>query len=311
MKKVLSIVCAIALLVCFSSPVLATTLDSNDPGSDLPEELRPFSNLYISFTTQLENEGIPVKTSIEAFVDNYLLCGEMTLDEYVLYAISQEAILASEYLSSDNSIVSSPETDVEITSTGGEWYDYIGKNLLDLDIKQAPSYSKYNMLNEVASGDIIHETVGAIAGITGHVAIVEGIYWSTQYQAYYIRTIESAIKGVVYGVLDDERYDERGVSVYYVVDATDDQIDNAVYFCEQQIGKPYNYDGIGPFGIGMSCNTSINSSKWYCSELLWAAYFDEGRGFNLNGNNIPTNIYSPYMLIHCGELLIIEITRRY
>ena len=122
-------------------------------------------------------------------------------------------------------------------SVGGKWYDNIGDSSPKLN--HAASYDKYNILSTVKKGDIIEETEGLVAQVTGHIAIVQGKYWDSTYSQYYIRTIEAGINGVVYGVLDDERYDDRGVSVYYVTSATSTQKTDAVTFCKNQLGKPY------------------------------------------------------------------------
>lgn len=158
-------------------------------------------------------------------------------------------------------------------------------------------YDNYNILSTVKKGDIIEETEGLVAQITGHIAIVQGKYWDPIYDQYYIRTIEAGIDGVVFGVLDDERYDERGVTVYYVRNATTSQINSAVGFAKIQIGKPYALD----IPLLTFCNYNVDASNWYCSELVWAAYYNQG--INLNGNTIPLNIYMPASLGDSTKLI--------
>ena len=119
--------------------------------------------------------------------------------------------------------------------------------------------------------------------------------------------ILKGIDGVVLGILDDTRYDERGVYLYYVYDASSTVRSNAVDFCVDQLGKDYNFGGL-PGGTGTYCNVSRGSNAWYCSELIWAAYFNEGNGINLYGNSVPSNPYTPWQVAHCGEVVPVEIT---
>ena len=39
---------------------------------------------------------------------------------------------------------------------------------------------------------------------------------------------------------------------------------------------------------------------WYCSELVWAAYYSEG--INLNGSTIPNHLYMPDELASSSKL---------
>lgn len=189
-----------------------------------------------------------------------------------------------------------------------EWYDNIGIVEAAIRLSTKPSYTKYNLMSVVQKGDIVQETQGAIAQFTGHIAIIEGRFWDTKQMCYYLRTVESAIDGVVYGVLDDTRYDERGTKIHYVTSATQTQINNAVTFCINQLGKPYNWTAI----VTQSdyCWTSSSATSWYCSELVWAAYYNQGINLNetvdLNGSLIPRNIYLPSQLCNSSKL-----TRRY
>lgn len=82
-----------------------------------------------------------------------------------------------------------------------KWYDNIGTKSPKLP--QKASYDKYSLMSYVKRGDIIEETFGLVAAITGHIAIVEGKFFDSTYQQFYFRTIEAGIDGVVHGVLDD------------------------------------------------------------------------------------------------------------
>jgi len=92
-----------------------------------------------------------------------------------------------------------------------------------------PNYSKYNLLEVVKPGDIICELYGG-HGLTGHAAIVEGIYYNTSYNQFYIRVIEAILKpgaGVCRGVFDDVRYDAKGAKILRVSTAPSGQKSNS------------------------------------------------------------------------------------
>lgn len=69
-------------------------------------------------------------------------------------------------------------------------------------------------------------------------------------------------------MLDDDRVGDKGVSVYRVTRATNSQKTSAVNFCIGQLGKGYSLD--------FAKDTSSSEKNWYCSELVWAAYYNLG-----------------------------------
>lgn len=148
------------------------------------------------------------------------------------------------------------------------------------DVVAQATYSKYRLLSVVKKGDIIHETVkdGNIFGrITDHIAYVEGIYYLPLYGSgsssstykYNIRTIEAlGSYGVCRSILDDNRCETNEATLLrYKTDLSSTKIATITHFISMQIGKPYDL----PI-INWRKNTSINSSEWYCSELVWAGY---------------------------------------
>lgn len=148
------------------------------------------------------------------------------------------------------------------SSSSKKWYYNTGTSL-----PKTPNYSKYNLSNYLNKGDIIYEKNGGF-GITGHIAIVEGRFYDTSKKIYYYRIIEAIDDGVVRSVLDDERIVDKGVSIYRVKSATIEQKNRAVEFCKTQLGKGYFLD--------FKKDKSANEKDWYCSELVWAAYINQG-----------------------------------
>ncbi len=64
-----------------------------------------------------------------------------------------------------------------------------------------------------------------------------------------------------------------------VSSASTDQINKAVSFCVNQLGDAYKLD--------LAKDTSKDEIDWYCSELVWAAYYNEGIDLEKTGINEP------------------------
>lgn len=112
--------------------------------------------------------------------------------------------------------------------------------------------------------------------------IVEGIYYDTKYKQSYIRIIEATMNGVGRSVLDDDRVDDKDVMILKVKGASKSNISGAIAFCKSQIGKKYYLD--------FEKNTSRNEKNWYCSELVWAAYYNEGINIETTGKIIEPGV---------------------
>ena len=138
--------------------------------------------------------------------------------------------------------------------------------------KRKPIYEAfdYSLIN---NGDIIYEAGSKV--VTRHIAFV---YESSQPSDYgnYVQTIEAAPEGVEYGFLDDERMVQFGVVLYRIHRVTATAIETARAFIKEQLGKPFSYDML-------TTTTDINAPEWYCSELVFAAYYKAG--YNICSNN--------------------------
>lgn len=156
-----------------------------------------------------------------------------------------------------------------------------------LTCPEEATYSRYKLLERVRKGDIIYEANGG-GGITGHTAIVEGIYDRGD-GTKYIRLIESDVIGVTRGILDDKRADDRGSYVLRAKGADQGAINRVLNFCVGQLGKPYRID----FGHDFD----YYEAHWYCSEMIWAAYFLQGIDIETTGRYnekgvTPRDIYN-------------------
>lgn len=136
------------------------------------------------------------------------------------------------------------------------------------------NYSKYYLLSKAKKGDIFYEEKGG-KGITGHVGIVEGKFYKTS-GGYYIRIIEATpAYGVKRGVLDDKRADEGAVTLLRPVADNNVKV-SSVDFCVSQLDKGYELDLPNK-------DYGKNEKDWYCSELLWAAYKNQGKDLETTG----------------------------
>lgn len=296
-KRLLVFLLSLSLCLSLGVSVNAASTQNSFDGKD-------FSDAYISFSEQLAEKGVSAQTCLEDFISGYESFGgsieqyTSTLVEYetrqapsLNTTVRRNLQIASEYFASHSE---APSAEYSTRSTRGQWYDNIGET--NPKLPQAADYSSYNILTKVKKGDIIHETSGGIATIVGHIAVVEGKYWDSTYRQYYIRTVEATLPTVTHGVLDDDRYDYRGVDVYYVTSASDTQKSKAVEFCLSQIGKPWSLE----IPLLNEVSHSSNTVNWYCSELAWAGYYNAG--INLHGSSIPKHIYTPAALASSPSL---------
>ena len=242
-KKFFSFV--LSTLMVISMFTTTTFADNNDHSK---EDIKIVA-AYRSVMTYAKENNIPLDMSFETFIKEYESGNYVDVDEYTnVY----------------HSILNTPEntSTAPYSSGSSKWYYNTGTSL-----PQEADYSKYRLLDVVRKGDLIFEAKGGF-GITAHIAIVEGIYYSSTQNQYYIRIIEAIDKGVVRSVLDDERVNDKDVTILRVPSATSSQINNAVNFCTGQLGKAYKLD--------FAKDTSPNEKDWYCSELVWAGYYSQG-----------------------------------
>jgi hypothetical protein len=168
------------------------------------------------------------------------------------------------------------------------------------ELPQRADYSCNNLMIVAKKGDILHDAAGFF-GLTGHSAIVEGKFYSTTQNQYYIRVIEAVYPGnVSRGVLDCERLNDRDGSLYRVTGATAEDIDNAVAFAISQLGKYYWLD--------FAKNTSADESNWYCSELVWAAYMNQGIDIEVTGILDKKPGIWPMDIVNSDETYLLTLT---
>ncbi|WDV46311.1 YiiX/YebB-like N1pC/P60 family cysteine hydrolase [Clostridiaceae bacterium M8S5] len=243
MKRFISGFITMMLIIGLSNMCFANSQDSVEV--KLQKEYEEFSR----FAYQ---KGFYNDISLEDFISGY------NSDKYtdiIDYVDSQYKLLAQNGFTSDKDIINtSPGTD--------SWHYNTGTKL-----PQKPSYKKYKLLDKCKKGDIVYEAKG-MYGIIGHSALVEGKFYDPVQGVYYIRLVEGLSYGVSRSLLDDKRLDDRKGYIYRIKNATYEQKCGAVKFCLSQLGKNYK----GEF----SKDLNPEENDWYCSELVWAGYMNQG-----------------------------------
>ncbi len=144
------------------------------------------------------------------------------------------------------------------------------------ELLDKPTYTNKFSWENISRGDVVFSArgFGLYGHYSGHCAIVDGWYDAkvkgSNDTVKYLRVIEANQFGVSYGLLDDIRMFDDKISVLHISDANIRQIEAAAEFCDSQLGKNYNIP------LFLSEDVSKNTSAWYCSELIWAAYMNQG-----------------------------------
>ncbi len=136
-------------------------------------------------------------------------------------------------------------------------------------------------------GDILYDPYGFGIGDdtkTGHIGIYVG---SLEYggRRWDNQVIESTLTGDGVYFIGIETWDpwhgQQEAWILRPLEVDQSRKAAAVNFVKRQIGKPYNLN------FFRAPRTSVNNESWYCSELVWAAYWNEGRGVNLVTVDVP------------------------
>ncbi|MDR3223275.1 MAG: hypothetical protein LBT66_06055 [Methanobrevibacter sp.] len=202
--------------------------------------------------------------------------------KYKILVITLIAILA---ISSISAVSANPSLNSLSIGHDKQWYT-------DIDINNPfnegqPNYNKYNLLNALKPGDVIYSPTG-FYNTTGHIFILEDVFKDPNSNKSYIRCIEAGgyitnnkiVAKVFYSILDDDRIDNSELEVYRLNDGLNaSQLTTIFDFLKPQIGKPYSVI------TGYPLPYSIDTNKWYCSLLVWAAY--KNIGIDIQSKNSP------------------------
>ena len=253
-KKTISIILVLIMLLSLGVQSFADQYESDESTNPALIAYSDIENAYIKYCRLCELEQTP-EISFEDFMAAF------EASEYDDAGLFLESFLDA-WEKSEPMQPSPPDADV--SSTGETWYFNTGTKL-----PRAAKYSAYNLLSIVKKGDIIREVDGNSAWVAGHASIIEGVFWDSTYNQFYIRVIEAGGNGgVSRGVFDETRLANKTGTILRVSSASDSVRDKAVNFCISQLGKSYS--------LHTPKHSSASSTSWYCSELVWAAYKNQG-----------------------------------
>ncbi len=282
MRRCMALGVAMCMLTCMPMEAFAV---ENSLGTDTSvatqneisqEQRAQLEQQYEPIQKRIEEENIPISITVDDFIEEYAYGQDVygTVEEYVsrYNALIDEAaanveVGEPEDGASDEDVIEGEESSNQGASP--EWYYNTGEKL-----PRSVAYNR-NIIPAVEKGDIVYEAQGGL-GVTGHIAIVEGKYYSAEKKQYYVRLIEAIQQGVCRSVLVDQRVVDKTVTVYRVTGASNAQKNAAVSFCRSQLGKKYHCD--------FSHDTSASEKDWYCSELVWAAYKNQGIDIETKGS---------------------------
>lgn len=166
----------------------------------------------------------------------------------------------------------------------------------DLDTE---TYIVYPVPSYVKRGDIVfmdiknEDTYWAIPGPSNDHA---AIYLGHDYRdgSYFIHAGGQGVKNTTFDLYN---FAFKNFTFYYVNNADDKQVEGAIQWAVDQIGTEYqcffpdlnpHYWYRGMFDLGEKCadpnDESVKTAdRFYCMELVWAAYYNQGIDIDQNG----------------------------
>lgn len=263
-RKFLTTVLALIICLTCGIQVIAMETDSeiieaieyidNNDLSAQEELLTYYAEAYIKYSTFCDLVNNQNVVSYEEFVEAYECSGQQDVYEFLDSFLTEQ--------NPDYFEASLNQTEAS-RSGSSKWYFNTG-----ITLPQAANYTSYNLLSRVQRGDILYETTGNSASLAGHASIIEGVFWSGTKDQFYIRVIEAGDQGVRRGVFDEERLANKSGVIVRATSATWQQKYDAVKFCIDHLGNDYD--------LHTPKRSSSSNTEWYCSELVWAAYYNAG-----------------------------------
>ena len=220
------------------------------------------------------------------------------------FAMHDEEITSENFIEeSDDANGSARITPGGTSQNGEEWYDLNtddnGNPILHGIIDYYnPNYNMSKLLTHVKPGDIVFEGNGQFLGdLFGHIAMVVGVVHDTVHDQDFVLMIEAYLEGVCYSVMTPERFFEKDVVILRLNNVTDGQIQGAINWAEGQLGNDWNI-------LEIISGKEYNENKdiWYCSELIWAAYYSQGVYLDAD-DNLPQggSIVFPEEMLNCSQ----------
>ncbi len=237
-------------------------------------------------TTTIEENTISASDIVlDYYYKEYLSKHNTKIDKDVfLQAYRNQKLSIAEFIDifdPDQAMVS--EAALEIISPDADYI--LGTNDIESNNQTRNTFFKYqpvmNAFNYslLQDGDIIYESEAQGAK---HVAFLYDCTHKKEDNTTYFQTIEAVAGGVQYGFLDDNRILRYGVCIYRVYRARElNVISRAKNFIINQVGKKYSLDFT-------KTDVDENEEEWYCSELVFAAYWAGGMNI-ANSSNYDFN----------------------
>jgi len=179
--------------------------------------------------------------------------------------------------------INSPNCKIRITAT--DMAGNSGCAISNIFTIAGPTYPTY-WRRDIESGDILYDEAARFTSV-----LVSKVISIGQHAGMYLgsnRTIE-ARKGHLVDFYDISSWDMPNRDNVYLlrVNCPKSSKTAALMFVHDQLNKSYNLSDL----LASNKNSSPNSTDWYCSELVWAAYYNQGLGINIEAN--PTNSVQP------------------
>jgi len=174
----------------------------------------------------------------------------------------------------------------ERVDMGDYWIEQYDNERFALNIMYWLSDSTPDWRSDIKPGDILYDRISTFKSIVFPEVLVgighTGIYVGCG------KTIEAdSDQGVHDDNISSWDNPERKNVYLLRVDCPQGIIDNAIEFAKNQANKDYE----PLYWLISTKRCSPNSSHWYCNELIWAAYYNQGAGINIEYN--PSNSEIP------------------
>lgn len=191
------------------------------------------------------------------------------------FIFQADIVVHAEQVAEETQLIDTTNDDTaSVLSSGGDtngetWNPLPTTESGDPKLAHAVDYSqKPELLKYLKKGDIIYESKGG-GGFTGHTALIVDIAYDTNYNQEYVLVVEAVPNGgVCYGVLTPTRFNHQEDTIKRVKTATQAQINSAVDWACDQVGDAYSIDIVK--------DATQSNQNWYCSELVWAAFYWQG-----------------------------------
>ncbi len=284
-KTILTTICCSLFLLSSGSSVSLSEYSTNTNLYNTSNQNETYDTV-VSYKTVLRSYydlatlGVdnPTKTYDEFYTEFYHVDSDRDLYRFT----TELAIENDNYEIFSENFIETPQIRKSSSSSSSADADYILNTTTDYSStpssafkRQFCYYSIYDY-SSVKKGDIVWETDTKFFN-AGHNALIVNTSKNSSYGTY-IQTIESVGSGVNRGFLDDYRMTEYRCRILRVSGRTDSKSTTAINFATQQLGKSYSFNYL-------KLSTSINTSSWYCSELVYASWKYAGIDIGIKNGN--------------------------